>query len=244
MKKTVYACLALIVAAVFINCEDEFGIRNTGEAKIVLEPEGAGYSLYFPYVAGKTWEYESQTTMTEDFPEGYPGGVDTTITDTSFSFDKVLCETELLGDTKIPVWKTWEGAFPLETLYVHIGEEYADFYRGIYHSHPWYSTLAVPEVGDSWENDFGNDYIYKYKVVADGVEANGYEDCLRIEVTPPGGTAGYDTYQHFQYWAPDVGRVQTTVHSMITIDFAPYGDYVCTYDEITNLTNEPAGIQE
>jgi len=235
MKKVLLFVAGLVIVTGFVVCEDEFGIRNTGETKVLIQ-EGAGYSLYFPYVAGKTWEYETISTMTEDFPEGYPGGVDTTITDTSFSFDKVLFETELLGDTKIPVWKTWQAEFPLETLYVHIGEEYADFYRGIYHSHPWYSIPAVPEVGDSWENN-----LLYYKVVADGVEANGYEDCLSIEVTPPGD---YDTCQYFQYWAPDVGRVQTTMHLVISAYFAPYGDYVCTYDEVTNLTNEPAGIQE
>jgi len=238
MKKTVYALLALIMAAAFVNCEDEFSIRNTGEAKIVLEPEGAGYSLYFPYVAGKTWEYERISEVHIDF--GNDGAFDTVMYDTFTWFDRILRHTKLTNINPVAVWML-DKENPPETLYVHIGDTFADFYDKIYHYDPWFSIPAEPVVGDTWRTYPSAWNETRYEVEDSNQEANGYNNCLKIKIAPL-DVDSHEIYRCMDYWAPGVGKV---MNDELRVNL--HGDPPTMRDSlisVTRLTNEPVGIEE
>lgn len=246
MKKALLMAVALILTAGFIACQDEFAaIRNPGESKI-LESSGAGSSPYFPYEEGKKWNYETIGTFTFDYPEDTPIE-DTSWADTSTSVTEVIQETELTGSNPLSVWetKTTPDSGEVEYSYAHIEPDSAYFYEKINDSEPGFVFPSEPKKGDEWDITIGIDdtttYTVHYSVIDDDAEANGFSNCLMIEVTPD-YIEDYDEYENFQYWAKGEGTVMTTLHALMR--FVNDNDTITvTYEGETKLIKGP-GIAE
>jgi hypothetical protein len=252
MKKALLVSIAIIFAAGFIACQDEFGIRNGGEAKILKNP-GAGSSPYFPYEVGKTWKYEGEYTFIQDTPEE----VDTAWFYTSDSAE-IIREAELTGSNPLEVWEissihiltqivygdTMVDTF-YNTNYTRFEGDSAYIYEELGDSDPWYSFPAEPELGDEWdvsiEGSMGDTSTTHYEVIADDAEANGYSDCLKIESTPE-DIEMYDEYETFDYWAWDVGSVMTTQYILMITDMGE-DTLVSTFEGERKLITG-AGIKE
>ncbi|TKJ40202.1 hypothetical protein CEE36_09715 [candidate division TA06 bacterium B3_TA06] len=246
MKKALLIAVALILAVGFIACQDEFGgIRNTGESKI-LEPMGAGSSPYFPYEEGKTWNYETITNDEIDYPDDFPME-DTSWTDTFTYVSEVIRETELTGSNPLPVWeiRTISSEGPPAFSYSHVGQDSAYIYDEISDSETGTVFPSIPELGDAWEiytvADSADTHRTYYNVIEDDVEANGYTDCLKIEVMPE-WVEDFDEYENFQYWAWDEGVVMTTLWMMMKIP-AVEDTTIYTFEGETRLIKGP-GIEE
>jgi len=252
MKKVLLTAIALVIVIGFTGCQDEFGIRNGGEAKVLQTPD-AGSSPYFPYEVGKTWEYEGEYTFIEATPEE----VDTAWIYTSDSVE-IIRETELTGSNPLEVWEissvhiskiivnedTTIDTF-YNTNYTRIEGDSAYIYEELSDSDPWYSFPAEPKLGDAWdvsiEGSMGDTSTTHYEVIADDAEANGYSDCLKIESTPE-GLEVYDEYELFDYWAWDVGSVMTTQYILMITDMGE--DTIVTTFEGERKLITGAGIKE
>lgn len=246
MRKVLVIGVALILTLGFIGCEDEFGgIKNAGENKI-LEPMGAGSSPYFPYEEGKKWNYEHIYTNTYDYPDEFPDE-DTSWTDTFTYVSEVIRETELTGSNPLPVWeiRTTPSEGEPSYSYTHIDEDSAYIYDEISDSETGTVFPSIPELGDAWEiytvADSADTHRTYYNVIADDAEANGYTDCLKIEVMPE-WVEDFDEYENFQYWAWDEGGVLYTFRYVTKIGFEE-DTTVVTLEGETRLIKGP-GIKE
>jgi hypothetical protein len=258
MKKAFLIAVALILAVGFIACQDEFtAIRNAGESKI-LEPDGAGSSPYFPYEAGRKWNYEAIWTFALDYSEDIPIE-DTSWADTFTYVTEVIQETELTGSNPLSVWeiRTTLDSGEIVYSYAHIEPDSAYFYEKLSDSEPWYAFPSEPKLGNKWtieietviiDSIVGTDTFTTtltsrtdYEVVADGKTANGYEDCLKIEVIPE-NVEDYDEYENFQYWAWNEGGVLYTSRSVTKIGFGE-DTMVVTVEGETRLI-KGTGIEE
>jgi len=246
MKKALLIAVALVLAVGFTACQDEFtAIRNTGESKI-LEPMGSGSSPYFPYEEDRKWNYEAIWTFALDYPEDIPIE-DTSWADTSTYVTEVIQETELTGSNPLSVWeiRTTPDSGEVVYSYAHIEPDSAYFYEKLSDSEPEAVFPSEPRKGDEWditiEIDDTTTSTTHYRVIDDDAEANGFSNCLKIEVTPD-YIEDYDEYQNLQYWAKGEGVVMTTLHALMRF---VYDDdtTTSTFEGETRLIKGP-GIEE
>ncbi len=244
MKKIIVIAISLIMIAGFIACQDEFGIRNNGEEKILKTP-GAGSSPYCPYEVGKTWRYEAITNGEIDYPDDF-SIEDTAWSDTFHYFTEVLRETVLTGSDPIDVWET-ENTSDSEVTYqyAHIESDSAYFYEKLSDSEPWFVFASNPKLGDEWDVVYQIDdttsFTHHYIVIGDDASANGFDNCLEIDVIPEDVTM-YDEYEYIQYWAEGEGTVMSTMYTFMKTALGEDTMY-WTFESETRLL-EGAGIKE
>jgi len=240
MKKALLAVMAIALVIGFAGCT-------------IFGPKAP----YHPLKTGNKWDYTTTTKTTMVIDEGEP--IEVEITSTTVT--EVLGEKETTGDEPITVWEIKSVAtvdtFVTESFsYVDVDKDYIYYYKDLDATEEWFKIPSDPVLDDTWttlaelvtiDSIVDTDTFTttttlttNYKVVADAETANDYENCLKIEVTPPGGIADYDTYEDFQYWAKDVGNVMTVLKSIKTEE-TEYYTSVTTIESETKLTTFTEG---
>ncbi|MBD3286423.1 hypothetical protein GF359_07670 [candidate division WOR-3 bacterium] len=189
MKKALMAVMVVALAIGFVGCD------------II----GGAKSPYYPLAEGNTWDYDVSMTTTVD---------DSVTLDSSWT-----TKTEVVGKTELDDGtKVWEVKNEDATSFVEVDKDWVYTYETKADTTEWYKWPNEPKVGDTWDMviqiDDTTSSTTTYEVVEEGVEANTYADCLKVQVTPE-GTDMFDEYENFMYWAKDVGNVKTTCKTVI-----------------------------
>ncbi|MBD3286424.1 hypothetical protein GF359_07675 [candidate division WOR-3 bacterium] len=245
-KRIIVSVLTLILLMGFTGCEESAYFPNPSDGATYVENQDAGSSPYFPYEPGNRWRYEYIVEYVYDYPEEFPTE-DTTWTDTTASVTVVTRETQLTGSNPLAVWEiettNWMSDTSEPTVsysWVHIEGDSVYTFDDISASEPDMVSPANPELGDKWEyeyevDDTTTDTIY-YEVVAEGVEANGYDDCIKIEVIPyiP---EEIETFEQYQYMAKGTGTVLFTSNMLMRVELGPLSELVVTMEGEYKLTS-------
>ncbi|MBN2380229.1 hypothetical protein JXM67_10570 [candidate division WOR-3 bacterium] len=252
MKKILSISAVLVLAAGFVGCEEGLeGFRNPGEGISNFEQDGAGSSPYFPYELGKEWNYLGVYTYTTDYPEGFPGE-DTTWTDTTTSITEVIGETQLTGSNPLAVWEIRTISYMKDMepqvyySWVHIDGDSVYSFDDISDSEPDMVSPSNPKLGDQWEHiyevdDTTTDTIH-YEVVEEGVEANGYDNCIEIKITQD-MPEEVETFEQYQYMAKETGMVLATYDMLTRFELSPGEEIVFTMEGEYKLLPS-SGIKE